>query len=341
MTAASSSLPRIDYFALGGTIASVRGDVAGAVPTLTAQDIADSVDGLHEVADVRAHQFLLTPSPEITIEDLIRLRDAIAAAVADGAVGAVVSQGTDSIEETSFVLDLLWSGDPPIVFTGAMRNPSLPGSEGPANLLGAVQVAASAQAVGTGVTVCLGDEIHSARYVHKGHTASPATFVSPGLGPIGWVAEGRPVIALRPATRHHLTLPDDPAVPPVALVRLGLGDDGRQLRALADLGYRGVVIEAFGGGHVPVAALPAIADLVAVMPVVLASRAGAGEVLTATYRFPGSEIELMAMGLVRAGALDGLKSRLLLTLCLAGDLDADAIATTFQSVGSTTGPTRI
>ncbi|MBM7368259.1 asparaginase [Gordonia hydrophobica] len=337
---ASPALPRIDYFAFGGTIASVRGNDDGAVPTLTAQDIADSVDGLDQVAEVRAHQLLLTPSPEITIADLVRLRNAIADSVADGAVGAVVTQGTDSIEETAFVMDLLWSGEEPIVYTGAMRNPSLPGADGPANLLSAVQVAASAQAVGTGVTVCLGDEIHAARYVHKSHTSSPSTFVSPGLGPIGWVSEGRPVVPLRPSSRSGVDVPDDVAVSPVALIRLGLDDDGRILGTLADLGYHGVVIEAFGGGHVPVAALPAVAELAAAMPVVLASRTGSGEVLTQTYRFAGSEIELLELGLIRAGALDGLKARLLLMLCLAAGQDTDAIAETFAAVSSTSGPIR-
>lgn len=337
---ASTALARVDYFALGGTIASVRGEADGAVPTLTAQDIVDSVDGLDEVADVHAHQFLLTPSPEITIEDLLRLRTAIADSVAEGAVGVVVTQGTDSIEETAFVLDLLWSGDAPIVYTGAMRNPSLPGTDGPANLLSAVQIAASTAATGTGVTICLGDEIHAARFVHKSHTSSPSTFVSPGLGPIGWVSEGRPALPLRPATRHRVEVPETAVAPPVALIRLGLADDGRLLGTLIDLGYRGAVIEAFGGGHVPAAALPAIAELAAVMPVVLASRTGAGEVLSNTYRFPGSEIELLAMGLIRAGALPGLKARLLLMVCLAAGRDIDEIAETFAAVGSTTGPVR-
>ncbi|MGB3304151.1 asparaginase [Gordonia sp. (in: high G+C Gram-positive bacteria)] len=340
MTASSSPAPRIDYFALGGTIASIRGDEVGAVPTLTAQDIVDSVDGLTDVADVHAHQFQLTPSPEITIADLIRLRDAIAASVAEGSVGAVITQGTDTIEETAFILDLLRPGTTPIVVSGAMRNPSLPGTDGPANLLSAVQVAASPQAVGTGVTVCLNDEIHAARFVTKSHTSSASTFVSPSLGPIGWVSEGRPVVALRPAGQHHIDLAPGTVIPPVALIRMGLGDDGRILGTLADLGYRGVVIEAFGGGHLPVAALPAVAELAAAMPVVLASRTGAGEVLSHTYRFRGSEIELLNMGLIRAGALDGLKARLLLTLCLAAGQDDDTTAKTFASVGTTTGPTR-
>jgi L-asparaginase/Glu-tRNA(Gln) amidotransferase subunit D len=107
-TAAIAKRPRIDYLATGGTIASVRhGDIAGAAPELTAADIAASVVGLHEVADLRISQFLQRPSPSITIGDLLRLRDDMAARVADGSRGLVITQGTDSIEETAFVLDLL------------------------------------------------------------------------------------------------------------------------------------------------------------------------------------------------------------------------------------------
>lgn len=330
---------RVDYFALGGTIASVRGDAtSGAVPALTAGEIAAGVDGLDRVADVHAHQFLLTPSPQVSIADVVRLRDEITAATAAGSAGAVITQGTDSIEETAFLMDLLWQGQAPVVFTGAMRNPSLPGSEGAANLLGAVQIAASTQARGLGVLVSLNDEIHAARYVHKSHTSSPSTFQSPGLGPIGWVSEGRPMVALRPTRRYAIDLAAGVPVPPVALIRLGLGDDCRILTTLLDLGFAGVVIEAFGGGHVPAVAMPLLDKLAAAVPVVLASRTGAGEVLVDTYRFTGSEIELMDLGLIRAGVLDGLKARLLLALCLAVGYPRPELAEAFGTVGMTTGP---
>lgn len=340
---AAGARPRIDYLAAGGTIASVRGDDSlGASPTLTAADIAGSVAGISEVADLRSGQFLQQPSAAMTISDLLRLRDEMAARVAGGSRGLVISQGTDTIEETAFVLDLLWPHEAPVVVTGAMRNPSLPGADGPGNLLAAVQVAASPAARGAGVLVVLNDEIHAARFVHKAHTSSLAAFRSPLTGPVGWVSEGRPVLATRPAGRAHLDF--TPAltaaghIPPVALLRLGLGDDGRLLPALGHLGYRGAVIEAFGGGHVTPAMVPLVGRLAGQMPVVLASRAGAGEVLAHTYGFPGSEIELIDLGVIRAGALDGLKARLLLTLCLAAAISPHEITAAFARVAMTTGP---
>lgn len=335
----SKPLPRIDYFAMGGTIASVRAELPGAEPALSADDIAATVPGLLDVVDLRPCSYRLIPSPQITIADLVELVERMRAAVGDGAVGFVVTQGTDTIEETSFVLDLLWNRPEPIVVSGAMRNPSLPGADGPANLLAAALLAAEPDARGCGVLVCLNDEIHAARYVHKSHTSSLATFVSPGLGPIGWVAEGRPVIALRPTRRAHIMPAPGPPVPSVCVVKLGLADDCRLLGAAADLGYAGVIVEAAGGGHVPVAALAHLDRLVRQgVPVVLTSRTGSGEVLSDTYRFAGSEIDLLDRGLLRAGALDALKARLLLMLCLAAGYDREQLIAALQTVGSTSGP---
>jgi L-asparaginase len=327
----ANARPRVDYLALGGTI-------AGASPTLTAQDIMNSVPGLGETADVRSAQFLQTPSPALTFGDLIRLHEDMRTRVQAGAQGIVLTQGTDTVEEVAFALDLLWDLDAPVIITGAMRNPSLPGADGPANLFSAVQVAASRAARGLGALVVLNDEIHAARFVHKAHTSSPSAFRSNVTGPIGWLSEGRVVIAARPVDRSHLTLKRGIEVPPVALIGLALGDDARLLQSLIELGYRGLVIEAFGGGHVAPATLPYIKELSKRMPIVLASRTGNGEVLSHTYRFPGSEIELLGMGLIRAGALDGLKARILLSFCLAEKRSNAQIAEAFAMFGMTSGP---
>ena len=180
-------LPRVDYLATGGTIATVHGDHASlSGPTLTAEAIARSVPGLHEVADLRTLQFMQRPSTSLTFADVLRLRDELTLRIADGAAGVVVTQGTDTIEETAFALDLLCPGTAPIVVTGAMRGASLPGTDGPANLLAAVQVAASRVARGLGVLVVFNDEIHAARFVSKTHTSKPSAFQS-GVATLGRV----------------------------------------------------------------------------------------------------------------------------------------------------------
>jgi L-asparaginase len=337
--ARAGSRPRIDYLATGGTIASVpSGSAEGATPTLTADEIAGSVPAIDHVADVRTSQFMQRASTTITFTDLLRLSHEIGLRIAAGSAGVVITQGTDTIEETAFLLDVLCAGDAPIVITGAMRGPSAPGADGPANLLAAVQVAASASARGLGALVVLNEQIHAARFVSKRHTSSPSTFQSPLTGPLGWVSEGRVVIATRPVGRMHVELPPDAVIPPVALVRLALGDDGRILPELAGLGFRGLVIEGFGGGHVTPAMMPLLKRLVTQMPIVLTSRTGSGEILSHTYRYPGSEIELLELGLISAGALDGLKARLLLSVCLAANYSPQHVSDAFQTVGATSVP---
>jgi L-asparaginase len=247
-----------------------------------------------------------------------------------GAAGVVVTMGTDTVEEMAFALDLLVDRDEPIVVTGAMRNPTLPGADGPANLLASVRVAASPSAAGLGTMVVFNDEIHAARYVRKGHTTSPAAFRSPSAGPLGWIVEARVRIAFRLPHRHHVECPLLAKDRQVALLSAVLGDDGRLLGLVAQAGYEGLVVEAFGGGHVPDAWVDKLEGLAAEMPVLLASRTGAGEMLRETYGFRGSESDLLARGLISAGQLDGHKARVLLALLLRAGAGRDRIAAEFS-----------
>ncbi|MFL5287178.1 MAG: asparaginase [Rhodopila sp.] len=326
--------PRVTVFSTGGTIASVPGGGQAAAPALTAADLVAAVPQMTDVAAVTAVPFRQVASPDLDLGDMIALAQVIEQAVADGATGAVVTQGTDTLEETAFALDLLWTGETPVVLTGAMRNPALPGADGPANLLGAVQLAANPAAHGLGVLVVFNDEVHLPLFVRKTHATSPATFRSPLTGPIGWIVEGRPRIALRPVARHAIQLPAAPqAIPPVGLLKATLGDDGRLVPAFAASGYRGLVVEAMGGGHLPRAMVEHLAALTHRMPVVLASRTGAGEGLRGTYGFPGSETDLLRRGLIHAGALDGPKAKVLLSLLLAAEAPSEAITNAFAAIG--------
>ena len=324
------TLPKVAVFSLGGTISSTSAGGPGVVPTLTGESLVEDVPQIAEVADVSAASFRQVASSELTVDDLAELAAEIEGRMAGGAVGVVVTQGTDTIEESAFVLDLLVDRDEPVVVTGAMRNPTLPGADGPANLLASVQVAASDVARGLGTVVVLNDEIHAARFVRKTHTQSPATFESPLAGPLGFVSEGTPRVALRPANRHHVSLPADSRDRPVALLTGTLGDDGRLVGEVERLGYAGLVIEAMGGGHLPSVMVEPLAELASRMPVVLASRTGGGEVLRRTYGFPGSETDLLSRGLINAGTLDGRKARLLLSLLLRSGASEVEISATFD-----------
>jgi L-asparaginase len=116
-----------------------------------------------------------------------------------------------------------------------------------------------------------------------------------------------------------------------------VGDDGRTASVLPGLGYEGLVVEAFGGGHVPESMVDSLTNLVGSMPVVLASRTGAGVVLESTYGFAGGEIELLGRGLLSAGALDGLKARIALSVCLAGSSERTVGEARFRTIVTAIG----
>lgn len=329
-----AALPQVTLFSLGGTIASTNTvSGAGVTPRLGARELVEAVPQLREVAELEMVAFRQTASGDLTLQDLIELAVEITRRFAAGISGVVVTQGTDTIEETSFALDLLVRSPRPVVVTGAMRNPTLAGPDGPANLLAAVQVAAAAETVGLGTLVVLNDQIHAARFVRKTHTSSPATFRSLTVGPIGWMVEGTPRVALRyPALEGTPTRVGK--VPAVALLKSVLGDDSRMIERVEDLGYAGLVVEAFGAGHVPANVVPALEDLASRIPVILASRTGSGEMSQKTYGFAGSERDLLSRGLIPSGFLDGLKARILLSLLLAAGTDLEGVRTAFVKVNA-------
>lgn len=322
-------LPQIAFVTLGGTISSVPSvDGGSAKPTLSGAELFSGIAGLTDLAELTAIPFRTYPSGDLTIDDIVELAALITAKAAEGYAGVVITQGTDTLEETAFLLELLLPPTVPIVLTGAMRNPGLPGADGPANVLAAVRVAVSGEAVGLGPLVVFDDEIHLPRTVRKLHTSSTGAFVSPALGPIGWVIEDRVRIPVVPRNPLPTFVPTalGAELPVVAVRTLGLGSGAE---VLAADGLDGLVLETFGGGHAPAALMPGLRALAARIPVIFASRAGAGELYRSTYGFPGSEEDLLASGLISAGVLGSTKARLLLIAALAAGRDRSALVDDF------------
>lgn len=327
---------RIVLVSTGGTITMTGGTMTGGsgtgiVPTLTGEDLVRAVPELASRAELEVISYSTKPGASLILDDLIAIAALLDEKLAEGCAGAVVVQGTDTIEETAFVLDLLVAADRPVVVTGAMRGAAAPGADGPANLLAAVTVAADPAAVGLGAMVVLNDEVHAARYVQKSQTSLPSAFASPGFAAIGRVVEGRLCLLARVPRQANLPRPALGSAPPVALVKVVLGDDGRLLAAVPHLGYRGVVIEAMGAGHLPSPLAPLVSDLSSRLPVVLATRIVSGPVFTGTYGFPGSEIDLIGRGAIPAGTLAGNKACLLLRLLLANGLEGDRLRAAWEA----------
>ncbi|MEU4639877.1 asparaginase [Micromonospora sp. NPDC023814] len=320
----------IALFTLGGTIAmgGVDPGRAGVVTRLTGADLTAAVPGLDELGlplDVRDTHAV--PSAHLTYRQLLDVVGAASRAVTDGAAGVVVTQGTDTLEESAFLADLVWPHAAPLVLTGAMRNPTLAGPDGPANLLAAARVAAAPAARDLGALVAFADEIHAARWVRKTHSTSTGTFASPNAGPVGHVVEGRVRVLARPSRREPLP-PVDPArldATRVALHTVTLDDDGGLLDRVADT-HHGLVVAAFGVGHVPAVLAPVLGALAERIPVVLTSRTGAGSVLRHTYGAVGSETDLRRRGLLDGGLLDPYKAKVLLRLLLAAGAGREEIA---------------
>ncbi len=334
MPESSTTSPRrVVVFGLGGTIAMTSAPGGGVVPALSAEQLVAAVPGLAESGiSVEVEDFRRVPGASLTIDDLTALSAAIDARLAAGTDGVVITQGTDTIEETAYLLDLTHTRPEPIVVTGAMRNPTLAGADGPGNLLAAVQTAASPDTRDLGALVVFADEIHAAARVRKTHTTSGYTFASANGGPLGYVVEGQARVLNHPTSRTTIPTTAETRPVEVALVTMVLGDTGALLSAVAGR-CDGLVVAAFGVGHVPAPVVDTLTDLTATMPVVLASRTGSGSVLAHTYAFPGSESDLLGRGLISAGFLHPLKARILLHRLLANGHDQAGIHATFAHAG--------
>lgn len=294
----------------------------GAVPRMTGEQVLGHVPGWEEVARVEVREFGRFPGPHMTIERMWALREAVLEAVAQGADGVVITHGTDTIEETAYLLDRSLPPGAPVALTGAMRNFSELSWDGPANLLAALRVVASPSAAGRGVMVVMDDRIIQGSEVVKTHTEEFGTFQSPNWGPLGIVDKGR-VLFYRESRRRSAVAPLAPAMP-VDLVKIVAGADARLVEASLDSGARGIVLEALGRGNVPPAVVSGIRRWTeAGRPVVLTSRSLRGRVLD-TYAYEGGGHQLREMGVIFGDHLTGQQARIevMLGLGVAADVES-------------------
>jgi len=306
----------IHLLATGGTIAMQRSAAAGGnVPALDAEQLVQAVGGLGDRRALRVEDWERLPGVHRGPVELWALRNRVAELVAatDAPAGVVITHGTDTLEETAYLIARTVSPEVPVVLTGAMRTSSDPGWDGPANLRAAVEVARSPESRNRGALVVFASRILDGRFVAKVDTLALDAFASLHAAALG--AMDGTVRYQRPSEPHHLMLARDLS-PRVAVVPLILGDQG----ALLDLArpqFDGVVIEGFGRGNIPPGAIPAVRRwLDDGKPVVLSSRCVAGEV-GGEYGFEGGGGQLLKMGVLPAGRRTTSLARMELVLSLS------------------------
>ncbi|MFY0729345.1 asparaginase [Pseudomonas sp. NFX15] len=309
-------LPKLAIAALGGTLSmQARHAGEGVIPTISGETLLASIPELTSLAHVTAETLGLLPSASLNFGCLLSVLSWAKYQVRQGAAGVVITQGTDTLEESAAFFDYLWDCDEPLVLTGAMRSAKQAGADGPANVLDACRVALSESSRRRGVQVVMNGQIHQARHVRKTDSLALQAFSSPVFGPTGLLMENHVHYFHPLVQRHALPLPQK-TTHKVALLEASLSADTLLLENVVNLGYDGLVIAGFGAGHVSDRWATAIEIIAGKIPVVIATRTGSGATAQASYGFGGSEMDLIRKGALMAGFLCPRKARILLWLLI-------------------------
>ena len=309
-------LPKLAIAALGGTVSmQARNAGEGVIPTVSGETLLASVPELATLARVTVETLGLLPSASLDFDFLLSVLSWANFQIKQGAVGVVITQGTDTLEETATFFDHLWDHEEPLVLTGAMRSAAQPGADGPANLLDACRVALAEDSRLRGVQVVMNGQIHPACRVRKTDSLAVQAFSSPVFGPAGMLVENVVRYVRPPAQRTVLPLPQQ-TTQKVAMLEASLSADTLLLENILELGYDGLVIGGFGAGHVSESWAEVIKHIAKKIPVIIATRTGSGSTAQSSYGFIGGEMDLIRKGASMAGFLCPRKARVLLWLLI-------------------------
>ncbi|GAF65325.1 L-asparaginase [Bacillus sp. TS-2] len=311
----------------GGTI-SMQENSQGAVIQNESNPLYSIMNTLSTIALVDNDDFLNLPSPHITPELMLQLAKRIQQKVAENHYeGIVITHGTDTLEETAYLLDLYFDWEIPIIVTGAMRSSNEIGSDGPHNLISAVRTAATTEAQNKGVLVVFNDEIHSAKNVTKTHSSNIATFQSPQFGPIGMITKQEVRFHHTLIERENYTISN--LNKKVILLKAYAGMTAEIIQALSATELDGLVLEAFGQGNIPPSIVEPLNHLLKRnVPVILVSRCYSG-VVQDVYAYQGGGKQLKEMGVIFTNGLNGQKARLKLMVALEITNNQDQLQSLF------------
>jgi len=309
--------PKVLLVSTGGTISSKYDPGTGYSPVVTAQELNSSIPGIDEFAEIETIQFCNVLSFALEPYHILELVKLIKDRISEGDfTGAVVTQGTATMEETSYLADLIWDIDKALVFTGSMLSASERDWDGSRNIFNSVLVAAAPSAKNKGVLVCMAGEIHAARDVSKIHKSSLCTFVSQNSGPLGVVANNRVIFYRSPLFRKAVT-PVKSLETDVEIVKVSLGTSSKLIDLLISGGYKGIVLESFpGGGGVTPQIMKSIKD--AQYKEIVFVQTPRSPMGTSISRASGGcgPWDLRQCGVINGGDLTSVKARILLMVTL-------------------------
>jgi L-asparaginase len=305
----------------GGTIAMRPDPITGnLVPAVSGDELVEMLDW-PEAPPLELDDFVHVPSFDVHGALALSLARRVVEHAGAGAP-TVVTHGTDTMEETAYLIDLvLPQGSAPVALTGAQRGADERDADGPRNLRDAITVVSASASAGCGAPIVFAGEVHAARDARKVHTSSLHAFASPGYGPIGYVDGGGFRIHRREVRRPSLPLPD--RLGDVDLIRLHAGSDARFIRASVESGAEAIVLEGTGRGNANDQVVAGVANAIAAgVHVAVCSRCVAGRVEPVYGRGGGSD--LAGAGAIFAGDLAGSKVRVLLQVALGAGVDVAA-----------------
>ena len=330
---AAVKLPNVVIFCTGGTIAGTGASTTTTVGYTAAKigcdTLVDGVPELKKVGNVRGEQVYQIASESLLNEHLLKLSKRINELLKqDDVDGIVVTHGTDTIEETSYFLDLTVKSKKPVVIVGAMRPSTAISADGPINLYNAVLIAGSKEAVGKGVLVSLNDQINAGREVTKTNTSTADTFRTPDLGMLGYVQDNKPHF-YRTSTRLNTAdtefdVTGLDSLPQVDIVYGYANENSIALDAFVKAGAKGIVHAGPGDGSVGKQMVdPLNAARKAGVIVVRSSRVGSG-IIARNGEQPDDKYDWVA-----SDNLNPQKARILLELALTKTSDTKAIQDMF------------
>lgn len=310
---------KIVMISTGGTIASKRNPETNLLTAglLTGEELSSMCD-LPDYIELEVLSVFQIPSNRMTFDKLETLKSKIDELFENDDIhGIVVTHGTDTLEETSYFLDLTIQDDRPVIVTGSQRGPDVLGTDAFVNLRQSIILAASQEAIGYGALVLFNERIFSARYIKKQHASNLAGFTSFGFGYLGIIDQETIRMYQKPIERETFDLKG--SLPEIEIVKTSLGSGGKFIKFAADTGMKGIIIESPGRGHSPPAIMESVSYAIEKgLHLILTTSAEEGEVKV-VYDFPGSAYDAKNKGVILGTDYDSKKARIKLAVLLAAN----------------------